>query len=277
METTMKAGGKEDKEDKAEMQEPAYRAPQFEAAQHDLALVLAAQDGDAVVCVERCKRLSQESISARDDEGLTALHYAASGGNANCVRVLLDCGASVENTDSCGRTAQQVAIEQHRPEIARMIQVAQARDSPLSRGMSAEARDSPRSGGYPFTQKNLPGFPAYKNAERAPPAFSTHVMRDGPVGTNSSPSAGSSSGKGGRGFVATSEELRAMEREKRDEEARKAREAVERQELRRRDMGGPLLGVVCCTTVDNKPFLSQSTLETYTPREPPEGWKSRFT
>ena len=31
------------------------------------------------------------------------------------------------------------------------------------------------------------------------------------------------------------------------------------------------------TTVDNAPFMSQSTLETYVPREPSQGWKPRLT
>ena len=68
-------------------EEPAGRSTEIETVQHDAALVLASQDGDAVECVERCKQLSPEEISARDETGLTALHYAAANGNANCVRV----------------------------------------------------------------------------------------------------------------------------------------------------------------------------------------------
>ena len=109
-----------------------------------------------------------------------------------------------------------------------------------------------RSGGYPFTQKNLPAFAPI----RATAAFSTHFtpppQGNGPVGTNRSPlpalpgKGGGFLADGGRGggFVATSEELK----ERATEEARRS-ERVAGNALRRRDLDGPFLGVVCCAAL----------------------------
>jgi len=74
-------------------EEPAGRATETEAAQHDPALVLASHDGDAVACVERCKRLSPEEISVNPQpqmvDWLTSSTHACTSSTAGFLARML--------------------------------------------------------------------------------------------------------------------------------------------------------------------------------------------
>lgn len=50
-------------------------------------------------------------ITAATRDGMSPLHYAAEGGHAEAITVLLSAGAVLEATDSFGRTPLQLAVE----------------------------------------------------------------------------------------------------------------------------------------------------------------------
>ena len=51
------------------------------------------------------------SPTARDNAGLTALHWAAVKGSSPCIRHLLDAGADLDVKENTGKTARDMAEE----------------------------------------------------------------------------------------------------------------------------------------------------------------------
>lgn len=68
--------------------------------------------------------LDQKSlrINAKDDQGETALHYAAASGSKEISRLLLTRGADANARDSADRTPAKVALLEGHPEIAEFIE-----------------------------------------------------------------------------------------------------------------------------------------------------------
>ena len=54
-------------------------------------------------------KTGNEQVNCRTRGGNTLLHLAASSGYAECVRVLLWCGADISITDEHGRTPKQLS------------------------------------------------------------------------------------------------------------------------------------------------------------------------
>jgi len=61
-------------------------------------------------------------INAKDDQGETALHYAAASGFKEISRLLLNRGADAASRDSAGRTPAKVAMAEGHPELAEFIE-----------------------------------------------------------------------------------------------------------------------------------------------------------
>ncbi|KAJ0395273.1 hypothetical protein P43SY_008439 [Pythium insidiosum] len=72
---------------------------------HATPLMLCASVASAVVLIDH-----GASLSAKNSSGMTALHYAASTGNAGIVSLLICRGADVNETDSRGATALHWAV-----------------------------------------------------------------------------------------------------------------------------------------------------------------------
>jgi serine/threonine-protein phosphatase 6 regulatory ankyrin repeat subunit B len=61
-------------------------------------------------------------INAKDDQGETALHYAAASGSMEMSHMLLNRGANVVAKDSAGRTPAKIAKVEGHPELAEFIE-----------------------------------------------------------------------------------------------------------------------------------------------------------
>eukprot|EP01043_Picozoa_sp_COSAG02_P092724 COSAG02_NODE_29311_length_571_cov_3.413136_2_plen_158_part_01 len=84
-------------------------------------LMVAARRGRRDV-VEWLVRAPGIEIDAQDDWGSTALHDAAANGEADCVLVLLEAGASALLKGGDGRTALELARERNKPEVVALLQ-----------------------------------------------------------------------------------------------------------------------------------------------------------
>lgn len=49
-------------------------------------------------------------MNARSSAGYTSLHLAVSSGSAECVRVLIECGADTAAKDDYGKTPEMIAV-----------------------------------------------------------------------------------------------------------------------------------------------------------------------
>jgi hypothetical protein len=81
-------------------------------------LIPAAKVGDA----DMCRRIATASnVVEVDDEGMTALHYAASLGHLETVQALIGAGAAVEAKDNYGRTAIFLACDTSSIDVAKWL------------------------------------------------------------------------------------------------------------------------------------------------------------
>jgi len=60
-------------------------------------------------------------VNTKTSEGITALMYAAKGGHAEVVRVLLDRNADANAKDKDGKTALMLAEEEGHTEIVKLL------------------------------------------------------------------------------------------------------------------------------------------------------------
>ena len=87
-----------------------------------------------------------EDVNATDDDGWTALHYAASLGLLAVTRLLLERGASQEVRDHAGLTASQVAAQAGRADVVQSlsdwahIQVQRAHEEQIAAAATALAQ-----------------------------------------------------------------------------------------------------------------------------------------
>ncbi len=97
-----------------------------------MALYQAARDGD-VAEVRRLIASGADSNGAEETVfGFTALHRAAFNGHVDCVRVLVEGGASVDKGDQFGRTPLHLAASKEHCEIVTYL---------LEKGASVNSRD----------------------------------------------------------------------------------------------------------------------------------------
>ena len=79
-----------------------------------------AADGDADLLLE-----GGEAVDAVDEDGVTALMYAAYNGRAECARLLLEAGADASlratGGDDEGKTALELAEEYGQAEVAALL------------------------------------------------------------------------------------------------------------------------------------------------------------
>ena len=61
------------------------------------------------------------SVLIKDRKGLTALHYAASNGHADFVKILCDSNADLEAEDRLGATPIFYAVRYNEKECAKML------------------------------------------------------------------------------------------------------------------------------------------------------------
>ncbi len=61
-------------------------------------------------------------INARDENGLTALHWAALTDHLDCVQLLLQSGAKCGKKTNEGQTAKDIAQEENHDAIAELLQ-----------------------------------------------------------------------------------------------------------------------------------------------------------
>lgn len=95
------------------------REKEKSAAQADLALARAAQDGD-LAAVE--KALAEGAgANAKDDIGSPALGLAASGGYIEIVKLLLDKGADVNLKDGADMPALTLAARDGQIEVLKLL------------------------------------------------------------------------------------------------------------------------------------------------------------
>ena len=84
-------------------------------------LLLAAQKGFYLVC-ERCvDSITEYEVNSKDDDGYTALHYAAKNGHVNIVSLLVEHGARVNTKTNNDSTPLALAVSAGRGHVVRPL------------------------------------------------------------------------------------------------------------------------------------------------------------
>jgi ankyrin repeat protein len=103
------------------------------------------------------------ALSAADEFGLTALHYAAESGQVGAIRALLARGADVHAADETGKRAVDVAHAWGFPEAARALGAtaselaafAAATTEDASAGEDQDVQPSPNTGSSALNPEKL--------------------------------------------------------------------------------------------------------------------------
>ncbi len=65
--------------------------------------------------------LKPADVSAEEFDGMSALHVACGGGNVECVRMLLSCGANVHALDKHGDAPVHIAAFRDQPAVFEVL------------------------------------------------------------------------------------------------------------------------------------------------------------
>jgi hypothetical protein len=103
----------------------------------------------------------------RDEDGWTALCWAAASGHVPIVRLLIERGADVFATTGDGRTPYLIAIAASRVDAARLLGVAEAaRDASKAARSSGQAATRPYCRGYRLGElRRCPGWQERSNQD----------------------------------------------------------------------------------------------------------------
>lgn len=77
--------------------------------QKDILFIKACQDGQKGVVASFLKS-GGIHVNRKDDDGLTALHYACRKGSKDIVKLLIENGAEVNSTSNIGSTPLHMAV-----------------------------------------------------------------------------------------------------------------------------------------------------------------------